>query len=71
MKIGDEVRATYPYGGVPSCSGTIINEVQLGRQVTQFLVSFETRPGTFKKFHLTKRELTLLEVPEMPETLKT
>lgn len=64
MKVGDQVRASFPYGGVPACVGTIIKEVQLGRQSVQFLVRFETRPGFFKKFHLTARELTLCQEPE-------
>jgi hypothetical protein len=59
MTIGDKVRASYPYGGVPACSGTIIKELVLGRNMTQFLVSFEIRPRVFKKFYLTERELTL------------
>ena len=62
MTIGDQVRATYPYAGVPACSGKIIKELLLGNQLTQFLVSFEVRPGLIKKFYLTERELTLCPV---------
>ena len=63
MKIGDKVRATHPYAGVPSQDGIIIDQQILGRN-TQFLVSFEVRPGTYKKFNLTERELTLCENTE-------
>lgn len=62
MTVGDPVRATYPYGGVPACCGKIIKELVLGRHLTQFLVSFEIRPGLIKKFYLTERELTLCPV---------
>lgn len=64
MTIGDQVRASYPYGGVPTCDGKIIKELILGRHLTQFLVCFETRPGVFKNFYLTERELTLCPEPE-------
>lgn len=69
MTIGDKVRATYPYGGVPACDGIIINAQLLGAKGTQFLVQFEVRPQVFKKFHLTERELTLCstEVTEQSE----
>jgi len=67
MTIGDQVRATYPYGGVPACDGTIIKELTLGHHLTQFLVSFETRAGVFKTFYLTERELTLCSVQEIQE----
>ncbi len=63
MKIGDKVRASYPYGGVPACDGKIIRELILGNN-TQFLVSFEVRPRVHKKFYLTERELTLCPAPE-------
>lgn len=59
MQIGDKVRATFPYGGVPACSGKIVKELPLGRNMTQFLVSFEIRPRVYKRFYLTERELTL------------
>ncbi len=59
MTIGDKVRASYPYGGVPACDGKIIKELVLGRNPVQFLVSFEVRPKVYKKFYLTERELTL------------
>jgi hypothetical protein len=62
MTIGDQVRATYPYAGVPACAGKIIKKLLLGDHITQFLVSFETRPGLIKKFYLTERELTLCPV---------
>ena len=45
MKLGDKVRASHPYGGVPACKGEIIKELVLGSKMTQFLVSFEVRPG--------------------------
>ncbi len=63
MKVGNTVRATHPYAGVPACAGTIINELVLGNKMTQFLVSFEVRPKVFKQYYLTARELTLLETP--------
>lgn len=63
MTIGDKVRASYPYGGVPACDGKIIKELILGRN-TQFLVSFEIRPRIYKKFYLTERELTLCTAVE-------
>ena len=68
MIIGDKVRATFPYGGVPACDGVIIDEQVLGRNTTQFLVSFEVRPKVYKKFHLTERELTLCTVPETEQS---
>lgn len=43
MMVGDQVRASYPYAGVPACHGNIINELVLGER-TQFLVRFEVRP---------------------------
>lgn len=58
MKVGDRVRASFPYAGVPACAGIIISELVLGGR-TQFLVKFETRPSVFKTFYLTERELTL------------
>lgn len=61
MKLGDRVRASYPYGGVPACEGEIIEELVLGSKLTQFLVSFEVRPKVYKNFYLTARELTKLE----------
>ena len=67
MTIGDQVRASYPYGGVPACDGKIIKQLDLGRKLTQFLVSFEVRPGVFKTFYLTERELTLCPGQESPE----
>jgi hypothetical protein len=63
MTIGDKVRASYPYGGVPACDGKIVKKLILGRN-TQFLVSFEIRPRVYKKFYLTERELTLCATPE-------
>jgi hypothetical protein len=63
MKVGDHVRATYPYGGVPACHGSIISKLILGNR-TQFLVRFEVRPSIFKQFYLTERELTLCSVPD-------
>ena len=59
MKLGDKVRASFPYGGVPACEGKIIKEMVLAREITQYCVSFEVRPKVFKNFHLTARELTL------------
>ena len=59
MKVGDTVRASFPYGGVPACEGQIVGEMVLARKVTQFSVSFEVRPKVFKNFYLTARELTL------------
>jgi len=59
MKLGDKVRASYPYGGVPACEGEIIRELVLRGKITQFFVSFEVRPKVFKNFYLTERELTL------------
>ena len=61
MKLGDKVRASHPYGGVPACEGEIIKELVLGSKMTQFLVSFEVRPKVYKQFYLTARELTALE----------
>jgi hypothetical protein len=61
MKLGDRVRASFPYGGVPACEGKIIEELALGKKLTQFLVSFEVRPKVYKSFYLTARELTKLE----------
>ncbi len=58
MKVGDKVRASFPYGGVPACYGEIIRELVLGGRGTQFYVSFEVRPNVFKYFYLTARELT-------------
>lgn len=58
MKLGDKVRASHPYGGVPACEGDIIKEVALHGKLIQFLVSFEVRPRVFKKFYLSERELT-------------
>lgn len=63
MTIGDKVRASFPYAGVPACAGKIIKAMVLGQNTTQFLVSFEIRPRVFKKFYLTERELTLCPVP--------
>jgi len=62
MRIGDRVRASFPYGGVPACDGKIIKALELGSHLTQFLVRFETRPRIYKKFYLTERELTLCPV---------
>ena len=28
MKLGDKVRASYPYGGVPACEGEIVSAPQ-------------------------------------------
>lgn len=67
MIIGDQVRATFPYGGVPACDGTIIKELVWGSRPTQFLVRFETRPGFFKEFYLSERELTLCQVQDAVE----
>ncbi len=61
MKLGDIVRASYPYAGVPACKGTIVKELVLGDKMTQYLVSFEVRPKVYKEFYLTARELTSLE----------
>ena len=61
MKLGDTVRASFPYAGVPAGRGTIIKELVLGDNVTQFLVSFEVRPKVYKDFYLTARELTALD----------
>ncbi|MFZ4657976.1 MAG: hypothetical protein ACOYNY_13255 [Caldilineaceae bacterium] len=68
MKIGDKVRASFPYGGVPACGGKIIKELLLGRNMTQFLVNFEIRPRVFKTFYLTERELTLCPVLESQQS---
>ncbi len=68
MTIGDKVRASYPYGGVPACDGKIIKELVLGRNPTQFLVSFEIRPRVYKKFYLTERELTLCPAMETQQS---
>lgn len=68
MTIGDKVRASFPYGGVPACGGKIIKELFLGRNTTQFLVSFEVRPKVYKKFYLTERELTLCPVSETQQS---
>lgn len=68
MMVGDQVRASFPYGGVPACDGSIINELVLGKR-TQFLVRFEVRPRVFKDFYLTERELTLFPVPEAADSL--
>jgi hypothetical protein len=64
MTVGDLVRASFPYGGVPACHGTIVSELVLGHR-TQFLVRFEVRPRIFKKFYLTERELTLEMKPDV------
>jgi hypothetical protein len=64
MKLGDKVRASYPYAGVPACEGKIIKELVLGNKITQFLVSFEVRPKVYKQFYLTARELTTAEVKD-------
>ena len=61
MKLGDRVRATHPYGGVPACEGEIVKELVLGNKMTQYLVNFEVRPKFYKQFYLTARELTSLE----------
>ncbi len=66
MKLGDNVRASYPYGGVPACEGKIIKELVLRGKITQFFVSFEVRPKVFKSFYLTERELTLCPAPSQP-----
>ena len=50
MKLGDTVRASYPYAGVPACEGTIVKELELGNKLTQYLVSFEVRPKVYKEF---------------------
>lgn len=68
MQVGDQVRASFPYGGVPACNGNIVRELVLGER-TQFLVRFEVRPKVFKKFYLTARELTLCAQPETHESL--
>ena len=67
MKVGDKVRASFPYGGVPACDGKIIKALVLGSQ-TQFLVNFEIRPRVYKKFYLTERELTLCSAPETEQS---
>lgn len=61
MKLGDTVRASHPYGGVPACEGKIVKELVLGDKMTQFLVSFEVRPKVYKDFYLTARELTAMD----------
>lgn len=61
MKLGDKVRASFPYAGVPACEGKIIKELVLGDKAPQFLVSFEVRPRVYKNFYLTARELTSIE----------
>jgi hypothetical protein len=66
IKVGDQVRASFPYAGVPAVAGSIIRELVLGSR-TQFLVRFEVRPSVFKTFYLTERELTL-EVTLPPQT---
>ncbi len=63
MKLGDKVRASYPYGGVPACEGEIVREMVVARKTTQFCVSFEVRPNVFKNFYLTARELTSCPPP--------
>ena len=68
MTIGDRVKASFPYGGVPSCAGRIIEELNLGSHLTQFLVSFEVRPRVYKKFYLTARELTLFPKGEAEQS---
>jgi hypothetical protein len=68
MTIGDKVRASFPYGGVPACGGKIIKELMLGRNMIQFLVSFEIRPRVYKKFYLTERELTLCPESELQQS---
>lgn len=69
MKLGDKVRASFPYAGVPACEGRIIKELVLGDKATQFLVSFEVRPRVYKNFYLTARELTILQTPvDVPAT---
>jgi len=68
MTIGDKVRASFPYAGVPACDGKIIKAVALGNKLTQFLVSFEVRPRVYKKFYLTERELTLCQTPETQQS---
>jgi len=68
MSIGDRVRASFPYGGVPACDGKIIKALALGSHLTQFLVSFEIRPRIYKKFYLTERELTLCPVVETEQS---
>lgn len=67
MKLGDKVRASFPYGGVPACEGEIIKELVLRGKITQFFVSFEVRPKVFKNFYLTERELTLCLAPSQPQ----
>ncbi len=62
MKIGDKVRASFPYGGVPSCEGQIVKKLELGAKLPQFLVSFEVRPNVYKSFYLTERELTAIHL---------
>ncbi|MBK8048193.1 MAG: hypothetical protein IPK16_14365 [Anaerolineales bacterium] len=61
MRLGDKVRASHPYAGVPACEGEIIKEMVLGNKQTQFLVSFEVRPNVYKNFYLSARELTKAE----------
>ena len=61
MKLGNRVRATYPYAGVPACEGEIIKELVLGDNKTQFLVSFQVRPNVYKNFYLSARELTAVD----------
>ena len=61
MKIGDKVRASYPYGGVPACEGEIVKKLDLGAKKPQFLVNFEVRPKVYKSFYLTERELTAIK----------
>jgi hypothetical protein len=63
MTVGDQVRASFPYAGVPACPGNIISELVLGTR-TQYLVRFEVRPRVFKNFYLTERELTLAVKPD-------
>jgi len=68
MIVGDKVRASFPYGGVPACDGKIIRALVLGGSLTQFLVSFEVRPRIYKKFYLTERELTLCVTSETAQS---
>lgn len=68
MTIGDKVRASFPYAGVPACDGKIIKALVLGDHLTQFLVNFEVRPRVYKKFYLTERELTLCPVLEIQQS---
>jgi hypothetical protein len=67
MKLGDKVRASFPYGGVPACEGEIIKELVLRGKITQFFVSFEVRPKVFKNFYLTERELTASPALSKPQ----